>query len=436
MKLRSTASRTARLKRLTFRCVLAGCIGIPLVVISEDIKMEIRPRTDRNVQSDIQIALEFQRKLLANQDNKGLTELSQSIESSIPRPSAPSSIIVGDSPTIAPLACPPIVIGTAPSAMTSDLNQPDSEANRAPRIPSASSPFQSEARNEPSGVYVKPRVEKRLPPPTISQIQGWEPDRRMVSEAEARLAAASRQWKPVRAQIGANDAEASVRPQLSSSITIGNGSRAIDSSVIPANFQTGAEGFSAPSAPVGPGATSPSAPFNPAPNQILPNSSSPNIFPPPPVTYPPGPPGTNVPSTGLPYSPSNVPYNPSNLPTYPLRGSTIINGEPFVTTAPCQFDAYYMVEPTVSMQNPGASSCGPVASGPSYPGLPGNIIPSTVMPNQVPSGIYSPNNAGFRPLLGFGQDNFNVQLGRGIIGQPVAYVPGQPFRNFLRYLFP
>ncbi len=29
-------------------------------------------------------------------------------------------------------------------------------------------------------------------------------------------------------------------------------------------------------------------------------------------------------------------------------------------------------------------------------------------------------------LFGFGQDNYNVQLGRGIIGQPVAYVPANP----------
>ncbi len=49
------------------------------------------------------------------------------------------------------------------------------------------------------------------------------------------------------------------------------------------------------------------------------------------------------------------------------------------------------------------------------------------MPNQVPSGLYSGNNSGFRPLFGFGQDNYNVQLGRGLIGQPVAYVVGQPF---------
>lgn len=71
-----------------------------------------------------------------------------------------------------------------------------------------------------------------------------------------------------------------------------------------------------------------------------------------------------------------------------------------------------------------------------YTGIPGSIAPPTVMPNQVPYGLYPSGGSGFRPLLGFGQDNYNVQLGRGIIGQPVAYVDGQPLRNFLRYIFP
>ncbi len=396
MKIRSTASRTSRLKRFTFRAALISSIGIPLVVVSEDIKIEIRPRTDRNVQSDIQNAREFHRKLPSVQDTKGLTELAQSNDLPIPSSANTSNIIIGDSTTVAssePFACPPIVIGSSP------------------------------------------QVEKRLPPPTVSQIQGWEPDRRVESQAEARLATASRQWRPVRAQIGSLDTEATVRPQLSSSIAIGSSPSSVDSAIVPANFQSSSDGFSTPALPFNPG----TVPQGPASNTVLPPISqqqrilpgplSPNIMPGPPVTYAvPGTPGTIMPGNGL-------PYNPTNLPTYPPRGSTIINGEPFVTAAPCQFDAYYMVEPTVSMQNPGVGGCGQ-AVGPSYPGIPGNIVPPTVMPNQAPPGIYSPNNSGFRPLLGFGQDNYNVQLGRGIIGQPVAYVPGQLFRNFLRYIFP
>jgi hypothetical protein len=84
----------------------------------------------------------------------------------------------------------------------------------------------------------------------------------------------------------------------------------------------------------------------------------------------------------------------------------------------------------------------PVCGGPAIvPGAPPPsstgqaIVPPTVMPNQAPT-MYSQNNAGMRPLISLGQENYNVQVGRGIIGQPTAYVPGQPFRNFFRYIMP
>jgi hypothetical protein len=57
------------------------------------------------------------------------------------------------------------------------------------------------------------------------------------------------------------------------------------------------------------------------------------------------------------------------------------------------------------------------------------------MPGGVAPAYYS-ENGGFRPLISLGQENYNVQLGRGIVGQPTAYVPGQTIRNFFRYLFP
>jgi len=64
---------------------------------------------------------------------------------------------------------------------------------------------------------------------------------------------------------------------------------------------------------------------------------------------------------------------------------------------------------------------------------PGTVAPPVAMPAPTP---YIPNNAGYRPLFTLGQDTYNAQLGRGIVGQPTAYVPGQPMRNFLRYLSP
>jgi hypothetical protein len=62
-------------------------------------------------------------------------------------------------------------------------------------------------------------------------------------------------------------------------------------------------------------------------------------------------------------------------------------------------------------------------------------IPPTFTPNWNPN-LYASNNVGLKPLFTLGQENYNVVLGRGLIGQPKAYVPGQGVRNFLRYLTP
>ena len=72
-------------------------------------------------------------------------------------------------------------------------------------------------------------------------------------------------------------------------------------------------------------------------------------------------------------------------------------------------------------------------------------VPETYVapPAQVPAPAVLPgraiapaSSAPFGPLISLGQDRNPVEVGQGIIGQPVAYVPGQPVRNFIRYLFP
>jgi len=69
---------------------------------------------------------------------------------------------------------------------------------------------------------------------------------------------------------------------------------------------------------------------------------------------------------------------------------------------------------------------------PSTTASPFAYAPPAAMPPQT---IYAPANGGYQPLVGFGQ-GANAQLGRGLYGQPTAYVDGQPVRNFLRYVFP
>ncbi len=70
----------------------------------------------------------------------------------------------------------------------------------------------------------------------------------------------------------------------------------------------------------------------------------------------------------------------------------------------------------------------PVAAAPSITTLPPVITP------PVTSLIAAPSAAPVGSLVTFGQETLPVQVGQGLWGQPVAYVPGQRCRNWLRYL--
>ena len=138
----------------------------------------------------------------------------------------------------------------------------------------------------------------------------------------------------------------------------------------------------------------------------------------------PAPPATYNPATGL---------NSGGVPatTY-APGGGIVNGQPFVNPPPCQKDARYMVSPTVYRQSTGCNTCGDNAYAPiTASGSPFSYTPATYFP-----GAFNGYASQYRPLIGLGQDVRQAQLGRGIIGQPVAYMPSQPLRNVLRYLFP
>jgi hypothetical protein len=106
--------------------------------------------------------------------------------------------------------------------------------------------------------------------------------------------------------------------------------------------------------------------------------------------------------------------------TYPLSQplSTTINAP--VAAAPTGFPSYPVVPHS-----------------PATPPAPFPVPPpaSNTFPTYAGGG-YAPDNAGFRPLVSLGQQNYPAVLGRGIYGQPTAYVPGQNIRNLLRYMFP
>jgi hypothetical protein len=65
---------------------------------------------------------------------------------------------------------------------------------------------------------------------------------------------------------------------------------------------------------------------------------------------------------------------------------------------------------------------------------PASVSALPAVPAPVASGV--PATFVYRPLLPVVPVPVDYYLGRGILGQPTVYVPGQPVRNFLRYLAP
>lgn len=218
------------------------------------------------------------------------------------------------------------------------------------------------------------------------------------------------------------------------------------------------QGFTAPpipdefGMPVAPPTTD--SPFDgagPAPAITLP-SEQPSI----------APPATPLPSTGLPsdtYLPSapptdprSLPFNNGNLSQVPLD-ATSSGGDLAPIPQPQLNDGFATIDNCPCVSPPSGyvaatgwpQRCAPVAyqvpatvqAPPPYvapPATTTTVVEETiVLPPTMParrSGV--PRG----PLISFGQDKNPVQIGQGIVGQPVAYVPGQRFRNWLRYIFP
>ncbi len=132
--------------------------------------------------------------------------------------------------------------------------------------------------------------------------------------------------------------------------------------------------------------------------------------------------GYGAPNTSQPLTrnqPSASDSSPVSQPQ--LQGRWATSGNSQLVTGPSGYSSTFW-------------ECGPPvmqASGSTYA-----VTPPTMMPNSQPMLAVTRGAMAPRPLVSMGQENYNVQLGRGIVGQPVAYVPGQNIRNFFRYLFP
>lgn len=180
-----------------------------------------------------------------------------------------------------------------------------------------------------------------------------------------------------------------------------------------------------PSGLSGPAMVAP-GPVLTAPQAFYPNNVAP------PVQYSAPPNQYSAPANqGQMISPSDA-----GMPRY-TRQPNFVNSQPFVSAPPNQFDACYMVSPSVYRQAYNNPCDGP-GGGTGYMGGANNGRTgspfSYVPPTFMPSNLY--RSPPYPILLGFGQNLDGAYFSRGIVGQPKAYLDGQPIRNFLRYLTP
>jgi hypothetical protein len=181
-----------------------------------------------------------------------------------------------------------------------------------------------------------------------------------------------------------------------------------------AQFEVPNGALAAPSLPQGPIPTDPRSlpvPGNPNFNQV-------------PGTAIVNPPNSGVPPTfGVPSSSDLTPLPQPQLST---GFATIDNCN--CVSAPSNYSA-------------ASGGCAPVSyQAPiGYAGPPAQIAAPAMLPNAFPApqtGAVTGTGVPGSPLISFGQAANPVVVGPGLLGQPVAYVPGQTFRNWLRYISP
>ncbi|MFK8112569.1 MAG: hypothetical protein AB8B91_10215 [Rubripirellula sp.] len=177
----------------------------------------------------------------------------------------------------------------------------------------------------------------------------------------------------------------------------------------------------------------------------IPNDAGP-ITPPAPVAAPALPPG-------------NLPNDPRALPGNPNLSGQPINSPPIGTiprSVPSSSDLTPMPPPQLSNGFATIDNCNCVSAASTYSAACGGCAPVSYQapggyiapPAQISAPAVLPGNFPGQPaavggagvpssaLISFGQEANPVVVGQGLLGQPVAYVPGQTFRNWIRYFFP
>ena len=186
-----------------------------------------------------------------------------------------------------------------------------------------------------------------------------------------------------------------------------------------------------------------------APFGLPPSSSAPAL-----VSSPVNSPAVIAPPTGLPPTLPMTPAGSGNLPVAGFPSSQVISGnaDMLPIARPQLNDGFATVGNSCCVSPPSsyvaAMGLGNCVGGGYQPGASQGYIatgPQVAVPPQVASSVPSglvpvtrPSARGVpkKPLINLGQDKNAVVVGQGIIGQPVAYVPGQCVRNWIRYIFP
>jgi hypothetical protein len=188
------------------------------------------------------------------------------------------------------------------------------------------------------------------------------------------------------------------------------------------------------------------APGVPAPAPIVQSAPMPTVTPAPimapgAMALPPG--MTAVPRFDTPLGQSGTggDYAPLSQPRLDSGFATLSNCRNISAPSGYRSDRILTCGPPTSYVTT-VGACGPppiYLPPPAQIGPPVVFPPTTIAAPAIPMATTQtvlPGPAGHRPLISFGQERYPVQIGQGIFGQPVAYVPGQTFRNALRYISP
>jgi hypothetical protein len=130
-------------------------------------------------------------------------------------------------------------------------------------------------------------------------------------------------------------------------------------------------------------------------------------------------------------------YAPMTPPQIDSGFATLGNCRNISAPSGYRSDRIQTCGPATGYVTPVAATTPVYAPPPAQLGPPVFLPPAPVTQPGMPpvsSQAIIPGSPGYRPLVSFGQERYPVQVGQGIFGQPTAYVPGQKFRNMIRYV--